>query len=121
MSSASEWLNWIATAGMMVLMLGLGVLLLVGTFHDTERITLLEHFRRGASHYAKRKAPAPRTVAIRTVGAWLVTFAGYSLIVGSFALSYAGVLIFAVTMSVMSMPAVILLCLRWCRERDHGG
>ena len=78
---------------------------------------MLESFRRGGSYYARQKSPTLRGVAVRTLGLWSVVFVGLYAIERSIVLTRAGFLIFACTMSLATIPGIVVICLRWRRER----
>jgi hypothetical protein len=87
---------------------------------NPDRTTALEFFRRGGSYYARQKAPTLRGVVVRTLGLWSAVFVVLYAIEGKFMLTRAGLLIFACTMSVVTIPGIVVICLRWRREKAGG-
>lgn len=65
----------------------------------------------------RQEAPTPRVVAIRVLGFWLASFFGYFILSGWFVFSRAGLLIFACTMSLATIPGIVVISLRWRREK----
>jgi len=93
----------------------------MSTRRNPERVTHLEHIRRGASFHAKRKPLAPRAVAIRALGINFVTFVAY-LAFGGWSAGLALGFFFVALMGVFNAPGLILWWLRWQRwHREHCG
>jgi hypothetical protein len=88
----------------------------MSTHRNPKRVTGLEHIRRGASFYAKRKPLAPRAVAIRALATNFVTFVAY-LAFGGWSAGLALGFFFVALMGVFNAPGLILWWLR--RQRWH--
>jgi hypothetical protein len=63
------------------------------------------------------QAPTPRAVAIRVLVIWLGTFFVYFILSGWFVFTGAGLLIFACTMSLPTILGLVMIWLRWRREK----
>ena len=82
-----------------------------------DKPSVLEHFRRGASYYAKRKPPKLRGVMIRVSMMWLATFFFLWLGFRSFMFSRPGLIIFTSVMAPGTVLGIIQIVNRW---RKYG-